>query len=102
MNTAAGLSPQASIQQANIQALEDLSDPAIGFVVEAWAMRADWDENDGRRMPLLATEPCSNDYLHGKGVCYGPTGDALCLPCQIAWCEQDKRANHTISVDVAA
>jgi len=104
-NTAPALPPLTTIQQANIDALEDLSEPAMGFVVEAWAM-TEWSHDGPHptpiRLPLVATEPCSNDYLHGKGVCYGPTGDALCLACQIDWCEQDKRANHTISIDVAA
>ena len=101
-NTATALSPQTTIQNATVAALEAMSDPAMRFVVEAWAMLAEWDEQAQRRPALLATEPCSNDYLHGKGTCYGPTGDALCPACQIDWIKQDKRANHTISVDVAA
>jgi hypothetical protein len=100
-NTAPANSPQATIQQANVRALEALSDPAMGFVVEAWSM-TEFDDLNHRREPILATHPCSNDTDHGKGYCYGPTGDPLCLACQIAWCELDKRANHTISVDVAA
>ena len=99
---------QATIQQATIVALEELSDPAMKFVVEAWALNQTiWDpaDPDGEtkiRVPVLATEPCSIDTDHGKGYCYGPTGDALCLKCMQDWIELDKRANHTISVDVAA
>ena len=95
---------QATIQQATIVALEELSDPAMKFVVEAWALN-EYVLTQGdvaRRQPIYATEPCSNDTDHGKGYCYGPTGDALCLKCMQDWIELDKRANHTISVDVAA
>ena len=90
-----------TIQQATVTALEDESDPAVGFVVEAWAM-TEFEDRNRCRVPVQATESCSNDTAHGKGCCYGPTGDALCLACQIVWIRQEKLANRTISVDVTA
>lgn len=112
-STVPALSPRTSIQQANVTALEALSDPARDIVVEAWAMTEPVNVKItagdtviaeifiGHR-PAMATEPCSNDTAHGKGCCYGPTGDALCLACQIAWLEQDMVTGSSYSIDVAA
>lgn len=79
-----------SIQDATIAALEDLTDPARRITVEADPARDD------------SVVSCSNDSLHGKGVCYGPTGDALCLACQIAWIEAEAVAGSMFSIEVAA
>lgn len=102
-----GLSPVTdlamTIQEANARALDDLSDSARRIVIEGWPM-SEWYPplEIGQREPIPATELCSNDYLHGKGVCYGPGGDALCLACQVAWVERYAEPNWWVSIDVAA
>jgi hypothetical protein len=76
-----------TIQEATIEALERWSNSQI--TVEAW------------KLAQLATEPCSHDHFHGKGTCYGPTGDPLCLPCQIAWIAANAAPGAWLSIDVA-
>lgn len=77
-----------TIQHATITELEHHF-KELGVIVEAWAM------------PEPATEPCSNDELDGKGCCYGPTGDPLCLKCMIQWIERTVVPGRVCSVDVA-
>jgi hypothetical protein len=92
-----------TIQDATVAELEQLSDPARDVLVEAWAV-AHWAHPllPLDRVPTEATEPCSNDALHGKGSCNGPTGDPLCLACQIKWIEENTVAGSTYSIDVYA
>lgn len=80
-----------TVQQDTIEALEALTEYVPGRIirVEAWAL------------PYMATEHCSHDHHHGPGTCYGPTGDALCLACQIRWIEDNSAGGLTISIDVA-
>jgi hypothetical protein len=79
-----------TIQEATVTALDALTNPATDVIVEAWAM------------PNPTTEPCSHDALHGKGCCYGPTGDPLCLSCMILWIQANTVAGSFVSIDVTA
>ena len=87
------------ISDAMILALEELTDPAKNVVVEA-DLVTHWDPDLMCRVAERATEPCSNDYLHGKGVCYGPTGDALCLGCMIEFIEANSVVGSSWSIEV--
>lgn len=93
MITTSRADPNMTIQEATIQRLEQCSDPATRFVVEAWPL------------PEAATQSCAHDSLHGKGTCYGPDGDGLCLACMVdvldleRWYREPAR---WVSIDVAA
>jgi hypothetical protein len=90
-----------TIQQATIDALEALNDPARGITVEAWQMM-NWSVTHRELVPMPASENCSHDEAHGKGSCYGHTGDALCLKCMIKVIEDNSVAGSTWSIDVTA
>lgn len=75
----------ATIQQANIEALEAIT--ANGGIVEAFP-------------GAPATESCANDSDHGKGVCYGEDVEGLCLACMVAYIEATITAGELITVVV--
>jgi hypothetical protein len=89
----------AEVQQAIIDRIERESNQALGIVVDAWAANY-WNKRRQVRVPMVSTEPCSNDTDHGPGRCYDRHGEALCVDCQIAAIQPYLVPGAWISIDV--
>lgn len=82
-------------QQQAVQALNELSNPFIGWRVDAEALG---------EQP--AWEKCPNDSDDGDGIVafpiepHGTPGPVLCLPCALRYAEGMMEPNTTLSLDV--
>lgn len=76
-----------TVQDATVEALLSLGDPALRIIVDAGPVNEP------------TTKACANDSLHGPGNCL-LRGDELCLACTIMVITPDLVVNCHIGVEV--